>query len=135
MDQPSILDQVKAFVGLGGGATASFFILRWVERAVRWMSERHDKRQVQLDNQAAALDRGWQGYRVQLEQRLQTLERQSRAAYLAFQHVSAALIRKDPADPALMMAEHIISQAFPGDFTVLAAAAGEAIDQNQASGG
>lgn len=140
MDQPSLLDQVKALAGFGGGATASFFILRWIERAVRWVSERHDKRQAQLDSEHAALDMSWKDYRLLLERdrldlrvRVEAMEKQGRALRLSFEHVTAALIRHDPQDPALTIAERLMARAFPDDFTTLTAMAGAALDAAQGS--
>lgn len=135
MDQQSALDQLKALAGIGGGATASFFILRWIERAVRWFSERHDKRQAQLDSEHAALDMSWKDYRLLLERdrvdlrgRVEAMEKQNRALRLSFEHVTGALIRHDPQDPALTIAERLMARAFPDDFTTLTAMAGAALD-------
>lgn len=120
------LDGLKTAATFGGSFGAVFFALRWL---LDWIARRLDKRQAQLDAQEAALDMSWKDYRLQLEKRIATIERQNNAFRLGFQHVSAALIRCNPQDPALAIAEKIMAQAFPDDFSIGAAMAGGAIDQ------
>lgn len=107
-------------------AQPAFFALRWL---LDWIARRIDKRQAQLDVEHAALDMSWKEYRLQLERRIANIERQNMAFRLGFQHVSAALIRVDPQNPALTIAEKIMAQAFPDDFSIGAARAGSAVDK------
>jgi len=118
-------DGLKSVATFGGGFGAAFFALRWM---VDWIAKRFDKRQAQLDAEHAALDMSWKDYRLQLERRIAAIERQNQAFHRSFQHVSAALIRIDPQNPALTIAEKIMAQAFPDDFTLGAAMAGAAVD-------
>jgi hypothetical protein len=136
MTDPSVLDEAKGFAALGGGATASFFALRWLERAVRWVFDRMDKRQAELDAEDETLKMGWKDYRLFLERRLQDavgrldqMEVQNRALRTCFEHVAAGLIELDPQHPSLQLAARVMAAAFPGDFTVLSAMASAAVDR------
>jgi hypothetical protein len=121
-------ESIKTAAAFGGTFGGVFFALRWL---MDWMAKRFDKRQAQLDAEHATLDMSWKDYRLQLERRLSTLERQNNAFRLGFQHVSAALIRADPHNPALTIAEKIMAQAFPDDFSFSTAMAAGALDQTQ----
>lgn len=55
---------------------------------------------------------------VRLENRLDTTERQNRALRMAFEHAVGALIRTDPANPALKIIDRIMAEAFPTDFSM-----------------
>jgi len=126
MSDPSALDDLKTAAAAGGSFGGAFFALRWL---VTWITKRLDRRQERLDAEHDALDMGWREYRLHNERRLASVEKQNRALHLAFQHVSAALIRTDPQNPALMMADRIMAAAFPDDFTLSAAIAAGAIDR------
>lgn len=137
MSDAASLDTLKDAIGVGVGGGGTFYALRWI---MTWLAGRADKRQAALDDEHAALDMSWKDYRLFLErerrhlaERVEVVERQGRAAFLAFQHVAAALIRHDPQDPALQTADRIMASAFPLDFSVSMARAGGALDQ--ASGG
>jgi ABC-type phosphate transport system auxiliary subunit len=126
MSDGPFIDELKTAGVFGGAFGGAFYALRWL---LDWIAKRLDKRQAQLDAQEAALDMSWRDYRLQLERRIATIERQNTAFRLGFQHVSAALIRIDPQNPALSLAEKIMAQAFPDDFSIGAAMAGSAIDR------
>ncbi|QNQ09238.1 hypothetical protein [Sphingomonas alpina] len=119
------LDEIKAAASFGGGLGVTLYFLRWL---VNWITGRLDKRAAQLDAEHASLDGSWKGYRLTLEQRVARLEGQNRALSVCFQHVSAALIRIDPANPALQRAEQIMAAAFPMDFSLAVQRAGAALD-------
>ncbi len=128
MSDPSALDELKTVAVGGGSFGGGFFALKWL---VTWVTRRLDRRQERLDAEHNALDMGWKEYRLHTEKRLAAVEKQNRALYLAFQHVSAALIRVEPQNPALVIADRIMATAFPDDFTLSAAMAAGAIDRNQ----
>lgn len=97
-----------------------------VANGIRWLLgfvDRREKRRAErLDAEEDALDQGWSAYRRRMEARLASLEqrdterqRQNYALRLAFEHVAGALIRFDPANPALRRAEQLLEQAFPID--------------------
>jgi len=109
----------------GASAGGIFFGARWL---LNWLTGRADKRQQQLDDQNLALDMGWKEYRHNIETRLKSVERQNRALRLSFEHVAGALIRKDPENPALAIADRIMAQAFPDDFTTTVARLDQAGD-------
>lgn len=119
------MDELKDAAAFGGGFAAVFAAVRWL---ANWIASRIDKRQAQLDAEHASLDVGWKEYRQLIERRLQSIEKQNRALSAAFQHVSAALIRIDPQNEALITAERLMAAAFPTDFTMAAQMAGAAID-------
>lgn len=121
------IDRMVDAVAAGGGAGGIWFFLRW---ALRWFTERSDKRQQQLDSEHAALNMSWKEYRLFLEKRMSSLERQNRAVLSAFQHVSAGLIRRDPQAPELLVAERLMAAAFPTDFTMAGQMAGAAVDMS-----
>lgn len=128
MSDPSAIDELKT-VAVGGGSFGGvFFALRWL---VNWVTKRLDRRQERLDAEHNALDMGWKEYRLHTEKRLAAVEKQNRALHLAFQHVSAALIRVEPQNPALTVAERIMAAAFPDDFSLAAAMAAGAIDRTE----
>lgn len=106
---------VEQAIAAGSGAGASFFVVRWF---VQWVTGRHDRRQAALDEEHQALDMSWKDYRLHLEKRMQTMERQNRALRLSFEHVAGALIRNDPENAALAIADRIMAQAFPDDFSM-----------------
>lgn len=118
--------ELKEAVAAGGGFAGVFLVGRWL---INWMSLRIDKRQAQLDAEDAALNMSWKEYRLHLERRMHRVEVHSEAYRLAFQHVSGALIRHDPQDPALAIAAHILAKAFPTDFTLATAMAAGALDK------
>jgi hypothetical protein len=99
MSDGPFIDELKTAGVFGGAFGGAFYALRWL---LDWIAKRLDKRQAQLDAQQAALDMSWRDYRLQLERRIATIERQNQAFRLGFQHVSAALIRIDPQNPALI---------------------------------
>lgn len=124
----SDFSEVKDAAAFGGGFAAVFAAVRWL---MNWATARFDKRQAQLDAEHATLDMSWKEYRLLLEERLQKLERQNRAVFRAFQHVSAGLIRRDPQAPELALAERLMAEAFPIDFTMAAQMAGAAVDMSK----
>jgi hypothetical protein len=130
MSDPSTIDDLKTAAAAGGSFGGAFFALRWL---VNWVTRRLDRRQERLDAEHDALDMGWKEYRLHTEKRLASVEKQNRALHLAFQHVSAALIRAEPQNPALAIAERIMATAFPDDFSLSAAMAAGAIDRTEAT--
>ena len=115
---PDVQDLAKGAadtIGAGVGAGGAFFGLRWL---LTFFTKRADARQAQLDAEHDALDTSWATYRKNIETRLSTMERQNRALRLSFEHVAGALIRKDPDNPALVIADRIMAQAFPDDFSL-----------------
>jgi hypothetical protein len=118
--------QLAQIAMTGGSAGCGFYVVRWI---ALFLTGRHDARQARLDREHAELDQGWKGIRLTLEQRVERLEKQNAALHVAFQHVSAALIRHAPDDPALKIAEQVMARAFPTDFTLAASMAGAAIDR------
>lgn len=122
-----ITNIISSAVAFGGSIGAGYYAVRWM---VVFIAQRHDRRQAQLDAEHSALDGSWKGYRLTLEQRVARLEVQNNAFRLAFQHVSAALIRSDPTNPALALAEQQLARAFPLDMTMAADRATAAVDLN-----
>jgi hypothetical protein len=134
VSDPGILDDAITTAAAGTGMGGGFFVLRWL---VQWLTGRLDKRQAQLDAEHGALDKSWEGYRLRLEeratrleQRMETMERQGRAVWLAFEHVAGGLIRVDPGNEALVIADRILASAFPTDFSFGIARAGGALDED-----
>lgn len=111
----SDFEPIKDVAVGGASAGGAFYALRWL---VNYFTGRVDQRQKQLDAEHASLDIGWKEYRLGLERRMQTMERQNRALRLSFEHVAGALIRKDPDNAALAIADRIMAQAFPDDFSM-----------------
>lgn len=130
-----MLAQLRDITAAGGLFAGSFFVA-W--RLLLWLTGRFDKRQAQLDAEHDALDMSWKDYRLLLERdrqeqnaRIEKIELQNRALRMAFEHTAGALIRLDPQNPALAIAERIMAQAFGEDFTVLAGRAESALDRAQ----
>lgn len=124
----SWIDDAKDAVGAGAGAGGAFYALRWLWTQV---ASRFDTRQARLDAEHATLDMSWKEYRLFLERRMSSLERQNRAVLTAFQHVSAGLIRRDPQAPELIVAERLMAAAFPTDFSMASQMAGAAVDMSE----
>jgi hypothetical protein len=131
VSDPTILDDVAKAAAAGSGVGGGFFALRWV---VLWLTARFDRRQALLDAEHDALDMSWKEYRQLLERRLGALEKANEALRLSFQHVSAGLIRIDPQNPALLIAERIMAAAFPTDFSMAASMAQAALDEDDRRG-
>lgn len=134
MSDPGILDEAATAVATGTGVGGGFFALRWL---VQWATGRLDKRQAQLDAEHGALDMSWKEYRLLLERDRQDLRaevrkiaEQNRALRLAFEHVTGALIRIDPKNEALVIADKILTAAFPTDMSLGLAMAGAALDED-----
>lgn len=127
MSDPGILDEAVTAAATGTGIGGGFFALRWL---VQWLTARADKRQAELDAEHATLDMSWKEYRLSLERRLRAMERANEALRLSFQHVSGALIRIDPHNEALVIADRLMAEAFPTDFSLSAAIAGGALDED-----
>lgn len=122
MSSERVADAVAAGSGLGG-------VLLFGRWAINWFTNRVDKRQAQLDAEHDALDMSWKDYRLHLERRMSAMETQNVALRLSFQHATAALMRHDPADPALAIIERIMAQAFPMDFGVVTSLAEAGLDR------
>jgi len=134
VSDPGILDEAVTAAAAGTGVGGGFFALRWL---IQWLTGRLDKRQAQLDAEHDALDMSWKDYRLLLERDRQDLratmgkiEAQNRALRTAFEHVTGALIRIDPKNEALVIADRILSSAFPADFSVGLAMAAAALDED-----
>ena len=134
MSDPGILDEAVTAAAAGTGVGGGFFAFRWL---IQWLTGRLDKRQAQLDAEHDALDMSWKDYRLLLERDRQDLratmgkiEAQNRALRTAFEHVTGALIRIDPKNEALVIADRILSSAFPADFSVGLAMAAAALDED-----
>jgi hypothetical protein len=127
MPSPDLEGIAEMAVG-GGSVGGGFFALRWL---VNWLTMRADKRQAQLDHEHSALDMSWKEYRLFLEARMKRLETQNEALRLAFQHATAALIRHDPSDPALLVIERIMARAFPLDFGVVTTLAEAGLERTE----
>lgn len=139
MSDPTLFDGVVKAAATGSGVGGGFFALRWL---VQWLTGRLDKRQAQLDAEHDALDMSWKDYRLLLERDRQSLrdsmeriEQQNRALRLAFEHVAGALIRIDPKNEALVIADKLMAAAFPADFTFGVARAGAALDADDLRSG
>lgn len=134
MADPGILDEAVTAAATGTGVGGGFFALRWL---VLWLTGRLDKRQALLDAQDERVDREWQTIREELkaknaalDQRLDQIEQQNNALRFAFQHVAGALVRIDPKNEALIIADRILAAAFPADFSLGVAMAGAALDED-----
>lgn len=133
MSDPGIIDDAITTAAAGTGVGGGFFALRWL---VQWLTGRLDKRQAQLDAEHDALDMSWKDYRILLERdrqetraRMEKIDEQNRALRLAFEHVAGGLIRIDPSNEALVIADRILAAAFPTDFSFGITRAGAALDQ------
>ena len=135
MSDPGILDEAVTAAATGTGVGGGFFALRWL---VQWLSGRLDKRQAQLDAEHGALDMSWKEYRLLLERDRQDLRaqvrqivEQNRALRLAFEHVAGALIRINPRHESLVIADKILTAAFPTDMSLGVAMASAALDEDE----
>ena len=135
MSDPGILDEAVTAAATGTGVGGGFFALRWL---VQWLTGRLDKRQAQLDAEHDALDMSWKDYRILLEKdrqetraRMEKIDEQNRALRLAFEHVAGGLIRVDPKNEALVIADRILAAAFPTDFSFGITRAGAALDEEE----
>lgn len=113
-----MLEQLMQVAAGGATAGGGFYGVRWV---VMYLTGRADQRQAKLDREHDALDMSWKDYRLNLETRFKQLERQNRALRMAFEHVAGALVRKDPDNPALAIADRIMASTFPDDFSTTVA--------------
>lgn len=93
--------------------------IKW---AIGWSDKRFDKRTAELEAWEAQLRSRERSFEDSINNRLSDVERENRVLArenrglrVAFQHVSAALYRHDPKDPALMLAEQILAQSIPLD--------------------
>jgi len=125
MSEDRLIDGAVTAAAGGGGFAGAFLALRWL---VNWLTGRMDRRQALLDQQDARIDQEWKQIRDEMKERLDKIETQNGALRVAFHHVAGALVRVDPSNPALLLAEQILAQAFPLDLNALAAQAGAAID-------
>jgi len=121
----ALVERLGEWVAGGAGMGGGFFAVRWV---VMTLIGRADRRQQLLDDEHAVLDMSWKDYRLHLEQRFKEIDRQNQALRLSFEHVAGALIRVDPQNPALALADRVMAQAFPMDFTFSLARVDAAID-------
>lgn len=129
-----MIEQLQG-AGAAGAAFAGTGFGMW--RLLLWFTVRLDKRQAQLDAEHGALDMGWKEYRLLLERdrldlraNFARLEKQNRALRMSFEHVTGALIRVDPDNPALGFVDKILAAAFPDDFTMAAFRAEAALNRN-----
>lgn len=107
---------IESAFAAGGGFAAVLLTGKWL---LTWVTARLDRRQALLDTEHQALDMSWKDYRLLLERRLASVERQNRALLTAFHHVTAGLIKRDPQAPELMIAERVMAGAFPTDFSTI----------------
>lgn len=130
-----LIDNAVQVAAGGAGAGGSFFALRWL---VQWFTGRLERREQLLDKQDERVDREWQKLREELKtdndamkQRLEQIAKQNEIIRFAFHHVTAALIRVDPRNPALTQVETLLAQAYPIDFNMLVTRAESALDANE----
>lgn len=93
--------------------------IRW---AFDWNDRRTETRSAKLEAWEARLEKREADFENKIENRMAAVEaenvavrRENRGLRMAFQHVSAALVRCDPKDPALLLAERILAQSIPLD--------------------
>ncbi len=116
-DQTSIGEQIARWAAGGGGFAAAWIA---IQRLLNWVTGRIDRRQDNLDAQEDRVDREWQAIREDLDRKLavmevrfETVERKNDALRNAVHHLSGALIRLDPTNPALLIAEQALAAVFP----------------------
>lgn len=114
-----------AAASAGGG----LYMVRWF---VMWVTGLHRHRQALLDAQDARLDKEWKEIRIAMQERLDRLESQNRALLYGFQHVSGALTKIDPDNPALEAAHRFVESTFPLDMRELVGRAAHALDEAEA---
>lgn len=121
-------------VALGGGTLGGTFFAMW--KLLAWLTGRHDRRQALLDAQDERQDREWQKLRENLEgvvqrheARIAALESKNEALRLVIHHLAGALVRVDPDNPALALADQILAVAFPVDLAMLSQRAEIALER------
>jgi len=138
MHEPKMIDDVLSAGSAGAGIGTAFFLGRWI---ITWFTARFDRRQAVLDAQDGQIDQEWSELREELKRdkaemkkHLTRIERQNEALRFSFHHVAAALMKVDPLNPALALAEQLLTQAFPLDLRFTAERAAFALDQDEAAG-
>lgn len=71
MSLDGLIEKFEQTLAFGGSAGAVLFALRWL---ATFVAGRVDRRQAAVDAEHAQLDQGWERYRHNLEQRVQTAE-------------------------------------------------------------
>lgn len=121
----ALVDKMVDLTVMGATAGGGYAGLRWL---LTWFTARYDRRQALLDTEHDALNMSWKDYRILLETRIASVERQNRALRMSFEHVAGALIRADPGNRALAIAEGIMAKAFPDEFGLGVARAEAAVN-------